>query len=280
MQDQSQQGNILDRPKIPSDYKIRVLFRGFLITRINSGETAWLGALSSGISLCHRPNIRVYKLFPPSGTSGPDSHGHSQDVTPPTLDPEADISLLADPVTTGIQLFQTGGPDFNRLDERNNSRKDFRWFLSLKEVHREPVGVVESQITPRFRINQALFHTSDRSEGELRVEQGDGSPHRHFGRFALELSARVYLTQGSASCVGNVALFEPISATETRFKYDVVYDCSCRVNEDVSESDFRLIYQAIRVSAEAKKVKMMPEDPEDLRTASPEVYCTGGNTFP
>ena len=115
----------------------------------------------------------------------------------------------------------------------------------------------------------------------MKIQPHGTLPPKHFGKFAVELTARVYLppvATSSASCRGNVDLFPPIGGTENGFKYDVVFDCSCRLNDDATTSDFDLIYGAIRVSDPSKKVDMKPDD--DVERVSPEVYCMGGNTFP
>lgn len=284
MPDQSIDNSSSDsaRRKIPSDYKIRVIFRGFIVTRIQAGtEPVWIAALAQSVSDCHRPKIRVHKLFTPVG-SGRAAYGHSQDITPPDLIPEADISLTVYPQGTGVELFQLDSQPFNRLDERHNSRKDFRWFINLNDLHGTQVTPIAGKLSPKFTLNKGLFHTSDRSEGELLVHPGNGSADRHYGRFAVELSARIYLREPEsyATCVGNVNLFPPIRAEDTGFKYDVVYDCTCRVNDDAPTSDFSLIYDAVSLYDPNKRVEMKPEDEEEAKSASPEVYCIGGNINP
>lgn len=295
MQNQPNQSNpsVLSTGKVPGDHKIRVIFRGFIITQIKHGESsAWVGALDSSISPCHQPKIRVYKLFPPPplGT-GPLPLGSSQDVTPPDLVPGTDISLTVFPTPSrGIQVYQQDDEHFDRHNERHNNRKDFRWFLNLNEIHGQRVAEIQNKVRPKFTINKGVFHTSDRSEGTLRIRPDDTPlPVKHYGRFAVEITARVVLESGSyATCIGNVPLFPAIRA-EDNFKYDIIYDCDCLLNDDSGVSDFPLIYHAIKEwdpTVPLRRVCMEPEDPpspeadalDDNKAASPEVYCQGGNT--
>ena len=102
-----------------------------------------------------------------------------------------------------------------------------------------------------------------------------------FGRFGLELTARVRLGYGETAefTYGDGEnIFTAYSADVDDFVYDIEFDCRCFTHEE--QGDFHLVYEVIELPLPMgrKKVELVP-DHADKHLVSPEVYCTGG-TFP
>src|SRR5689334_23624705 len=111
--------------------KIKVIFRGFVISRIKHNVRAMVGALDAAHlppipdALCHQPIIQIYKT-------------NSQGVTTlhegfvPHLDQDFTLDVRDNP---RIEVFQKDDGHFNRLDEVENDKKDFRWVVDFNEIH-------------------------------------------------------------------------------------------------------------------------------------------------
>lgn len=282
--------------EIPPDRpKIKVIFKGFLITRIRHGESALIGALAN--SVCHRPIVHVYRI-----QENEDHEYVSTEITGMDIHVNQPFSLVVDPVSTGIEVFQMDDEDFNRLDDVENDKKDFRWFVDLNELHEIPIRITMDKLQPQFTLNQGLFHVSDLSDGEVRIER-DGHPSKRFGRFGMEITARVDFdptTTGAVLNNGSTRLLPRPDDLGYEHSYEVVFDCHCRTLHE-NESDFFLVYDKMvitdehgclipnesRVQLEAPDTRAFTKTEFDtLRTrgqtprgarCTPEVYCTGGN---
>jgi len=278
---------------IPSGHKVKLILRGFIVTQITHGnDSALIGALDPSISSCHQPKIQVYQVFPPSIDA---PGGKAIEIRSPVPDPANDFFLTVSPTPrNGIQVYQKDEATFQRHDERHNSRKDFRWYLDLSEIHEQPIKLDLGKLHPKLTINKGLFHTSARSDGELRVHPRNAAkPLKHFGKFASEITARVYLDRAgdTAAFINGGNLIFTIRNGDP-FSYDIVYDCGCLFSEDENVSDFPLLYGAVTNAAHQhlpylEQVSMEQDDPaldsaaqlgEDfVPLFSPEVYCMGGN---
>lgn len=266
---------------MPPNYKVRVIFRGFIIARIAHGSSeAMIGALPPWISSCHQPKIHVYKLFPGDRLDG------RIEVHNPTVDLNKDFSVTVFPSPPGaIKKYQKDCDPFNRFDERHNDKQDFRWFGNLSDMHGTLVEVDETQLQPKFLMNSGVFYSSARSDGEATITTPNPTstkPPRPFGRFALEITAKVYLEPGSSAIFlnGTTPLVPPVSASDN-FQYDIIYDCHCNVGDDERLSDFGKVYPYVITNIkEDDQISLEPE-PAKAKSPdySPEVYCTGG-TYP
>lgn len=267
------------------DYKVRVIFKGFVVSRINHhADSAMIGALAPSVSTCHRPSIHVYQITLPDG--------QSVEITPEIdLDEDFWLTVSGRPLQQ-IKKFQLNGERFERFDERNNSKKDFRWFINLDEIHEKTIHVNESFLSPQFIMNKGVFYTSARSDGEVRIEkQNDKTnpPPKHFARFATEITARVALEPHTSAAFrnGDSPIFS-VSA-EDSFRYDIVFDCTCRASDEGDVSDFPLVYPDVIPPTsvpDAERLQMVAEEhvlPQASAAqfksfvVSPETYCQGGN---
>lgn len=274
----------------PGDPSIRVTFKGFLIAHIEDGSySAEMRTLDSGFSPCHQPRVHVYQTDTSSGIT--------TDMTPVELD--EDLAVVAHKSSRAIQVFwKDANPYFNPLDSRNHPR-DFRWFVNLNKIHGLS-GLGSSQISikpdaplgPTFRINDGIFLTSDRSDGEarlVRIEEPE-MPVEAFGKFAQEVMARIYLRGDETAefLNGDDSIFT--ATAHDPFIYDIVYDCKCLTDE--YHGDFHLVYTSINLPPGTKQVDLVPDygpafdngasvakqaDPVLLTAISPEVYCGGGS---
>jgi hypothetical protein len=280
--------------RVPSD-DVRVIFKGLFMAKIRETKApepgvAMISALKPSpmfptpppIAACHQPVIQVFTIDRASGvvTKIDSFISGVQNLN--------DFSLLVDIAQPNIVKAQTGA--FNRLNDRH-PKKDFRWFVDLDEIHLKRIRVNEALLTPKFTMNQGLFHTSDLSDGEVRKKLS-GQPGDRFGRFAMEITALVELGAGRTAELRHGAdlVFSVTKGIGPR--YEVVYDARCRNNEEDSD-DFRLIYEVItNISHEHPDERVsLPPDTTALQqtvaegqfeltaetvTASPEVYCVAG----
>lgn len=291
--------------KIPlgPEVKVKVIFRGFIITEIRA-DSATIGALdpSKSGAPCHKPIVHVFKITPPDKSGGEESIeitnslGFKIDVT-------KNFSLLV-PGPSNIQVFQKDThPSFNRLDE-DNDKKDFRWFVDLNEIHgrkppNPPVNAVKVQkplLIPKFVLNNGVFHSSKLSDGEVTIQLEKSTDKQRFGRFSLEITARIVLAPKDVAVFSNEQIPFTIRGDDN-FRYEIVFDCTCRsVYENTS--DFHHIYDVVtnkddnpidpgeRVKLESRVPALLTEEQANAATTegesvsivrTPEVYCTGGN---
>jgi hypothetical protein len=295
--------------EIPDNHRIRVIFKGFIIAFIKEGNTSegrpnsWIGALAptNVDHICHQPKVHVFTINKTTGETTISS-GFSN---------AENFSVVVRKDPTAIQVFCKDKNPFVPFDIHNNP-KDFRWFVNLNRVH-DLSGEGEDAITikdgeplkPIFTLNDGLFHTSDRSDGEmrhqrLRPDNRTAEAEKAFGRVALEITARIYLEGADTATFfnGGSSIFTarakpPIPSIEDPdIVYDIVYDCRCLTNE--TESDFGNIYEVIDLPGTTRRVNLIPDPistPSNVRArkrvgatgqnidSSPEVYCTGG-VFP
>lgn len=262
------------RDVFPDEYKVRVIFKGFIIARVAHGAPdAMIGALPPNISPCHRPKIQILKLFP---AAQPDLERIEVLQLNRPIDLTKDLSLtVSGNPSSRIEVFQQDGRPFSRFDEGHNDHRDFRWFGNLSEMHGITVNVDVGQLIPKLTMNVGVFHTSARSDGEAKITQGNQSTP--FGKFALEIAARVVLKPGETASFQNGGndLDPPISVREAdNFLLNIIYDCHCYIGDDGHESDFGLVYP--NVITNIPKAQQIKVDRDKARLFSPEVYCTGG----
>jgi len=274
--------------------KIKVIFGGFIVSQIKHGNpSAMVGTLADPV--CHKPIVHIYKID--------SSTDETTDITNDIgfkINVADNFSLMVG-TTPNIEVFQKDGEDFNRLDELGNDKKDFRWFTDLEKLHEVPTKLDTTKLKPQFTLNRGLFHTSSLSDGEVRIKR-DGKPHKRFGRFGLEISARIDLGATDVAVLKNGTKEFEIKGNDS-FRYEIHFDCSCR-RLDETKSDFEDIYikKVIldKTTGEpvhpAKQVKMEASETSPLTkdeiksltgksaatalsaiTCTPEVYCTAGN---
>lgn len=259
----------MPKHELPLRPKIRIIFRGFVITRIQEG-TEWAELSSLRNSKCHQPQISIIEIT---------ADGAEIPVDQNKFIPLADqgLSLTVDGTAeSGIRIFQKDTDPFNRLDDENDSR-DFRWFIDLKELHGDKkLEVDTSKLKPMIKLNNALFHTFAISPGEVRIKRHQ-KPSRRFGKFGLELAAHVYLDKAGSKAVLKNGDAEILAVdTEQGSRYEIVFDCNCHT--DIQESDFPLVYDVIGGSlAEEEKLDLEGDPLHTGPSCSPEVYCVCGN---
>lgn len=274
----------------PRHPEVRVIFKGLVISQIKHGTgKARIHCLDHSIDECHQPKIHVYHLLP---------DGRTEILNLPVNNnyPDCYLMVSPEPLRANIQVFQTDDGDFNRLDEKHNHRKDFRWFTDLFDIHRKcnKIDLNYPKLKPKFVMNKGIFHTSLRSDGDVKIIPRDGhTPVRHFGKFAVEITARVSLAAEAYGTkvefrIGGQSIF--CFTKEEKKRYDIIYDCSCHHYADDLESDYGLIYRGINVPPEYRvmvevddpyRVQYTHKDGDSDRNvfiaSSPEVYCVGGN---
>jgi len=291
-------------PPILEETKVRVIFRGFFLSRINQdSQPAMIGAIDPRLPsppgtpadepplACHQPVIQVI---------GMNNKGVVISAQSILADPDKDFSLVVFDaqqmaLPNVISRFQKDySPDFNRLD-RESDKRDFRWFVNYDKVHKLPSGtkvdVDETKLRPQFTMNRGVFHTSDLSDGEMRLAKAIPATDRGtlLGRVAMEITSRIQLDPGHTAVFRKGTTEPPIftiaSDTEpdnTKVdRYEIVFDCQCRRKED--EPDFDLIYRYLLVKNvdESHQVQLPPDRAPLLAERSsvrisPEVYCMGG----
>src|ERR1041384_151721 len=276
----------------PSD-DVRVIVRGLVMVKIRETDVAhgepgvaMIGALAPSpippppIDACHQPVIQVVTIRRADGIV------LAIQNFIPAVQQLDDFSLMTN--QPEIKKAQVGA--FNRLNDRH-PKKDFRWFVDLDELHGKRITVNEDKLTPKLRMNRGLFHASDLSDGEVRkIVMGGPADGDRFGRFAMEITARVELNVGGTAEFkhGESSIFTVSKGDVNR--YEIIYDARCRNNED--DSDFGLIYKVITnigqpeqgslppdttTLAEAEAATAQPSElTDELFAASPEVYCVAG----
>lgn len=295
----------VELPLGPDDTpKIKVVFRGFIVTHIKHGEPqAMVGALDPSLddgtpegipdAPCHKPFVYIYQI---------DSKGVTTDITnsiegfPIDVSKDFSLNVLN---THKIEVFQKDEEEpFNRLDEVENDKKDFRWFVNLNELHNkkepEEVKILLEKLKPKFILNSGVFHASKLSDGEVMIHRV-GHPVKRFGRFAFEITARIRVAADDLVILRNGANTHLIPGGDPH-RYEIVFDCTCRSDQEQT-SDFNLIYEVIRKHTGGKfeekdMVRLEPprvafltqEEIDELRKkgpfkprCTPEVYCQGGN---
>jgi hypothetical protein len=224
----------------------------------------------------------VYKITRPPLVPSPPNDGQVEVFCPAvTLDEDFFLRVIPQPVS-GIETFVKEPEPFMRLEEKDNHKKDFRWFVDLDKVHPRPVEFDLSKIKPRFFFDRGVFHTSLRSDADARVGPIDPtSSTRRFGKFALEITARILLQPGEQAFFfnGNVPVIPssslPGPVVKGGLRYDIVFDCSCQASDDEQVSDFSHVYDVITNISPEERIRLVPE--EKISAFNPEVYCMGGN---
>lgn len=278
--------------------KIKVIFRGFVISRIKHHMRAMVGAIDPAIeqdghdSRCHQPNIHIYKI---------DANGVTTEFT--GFVPRLDLDFYLDVDNSpSIEVFQKDEEPFNRLDEVENNKKDFRWVVDFNEIHcrtspTNKVEILEAKLKPKFNLNSGVFHASKLSDGEVIIRRPNTPrPAKRFGRFATEITARIVLVDGNRAVLKNGESELAITSGDP-YRWEILFDCTCRHAKEL-ESDFSLIYEVVKDRGPAEipreqKVSLDPRevDPKTEAESSdstqtrkptddrktPEVYCFGGN---
>jgi hypothetical protein len=255
---------------IPHDQRIKVIFKGFVIAELDPGKAAAaIGALAS--SPCHAPKVNAYQFNQDTGEIVNEFH---------TFKPADGFSIVTNKQVKAIAKFQKDRKKFNRFDRRND-RNDLRWFVNLNDVHDlDPasstiVKLKAKAIGSAFTFDDGLIHSSELSDGDARRLRLDNNGSEvsddAFGKFALEITLRIYLanTEKAEFFNGKNLVF---TAGASQYRYEIWYDCRCLIQEE--HSDFPLIYDAIDLPTGVMKANLIRDD--DLVQASPEVYCTGG----
>jgi hypothetical protein len=254
---------------LPLGAKVKIIFKGFLITDIRHGSAeASIGAIRT--SDCHQPRIGIKEI-------AADGRESLVNLDPADLKPDANFSFLVENASlAGVEVFQKDDEPFNRLDDEND-RQDFRWFLSLEEIHGKPLVRDTNQLFPVFTINSGIFYTDVISPGEVRLIRKGGRPAKRFGQFALDIAANVYLDQPNSRLLFNKearTLLEIDAPNPSTFV--IVVDCNC--DRDLDESDFPLVYDVIGGSvADPDRLDFTGDPKRTGFNRNPEVYCAGGN---
>lgn len=291
--------------------KIKVVFRGFFISKITHGaSSAMIGALSPALGQgnvapapdaeCHMPIVHIYKISKICRTY--DTVTRCVEITTEYRDFPIDttkgiaLNVINNP---RIEVFQRDEECFNRLDEVGNDKKDFRWFVNLHDIHSgTQIKVHEERLSPRFLLNSGVFHASKLSDGEVKIKR-IGHPDKRFGRFATEITARICLDESNVAVLQNGEGREPmIIAGGDTPRWEIVFDCTCR-SADEHTSDFGNVYAVITkqddhpiddkdivafdplepdplLQTQRSEAQPHQQQPSEERK-TPEVYCSGGN---
>ena len=267
----------------PVNPAIRVVFKGFVLSHIRPRTSeAWVGSLDSSISTCHRPKITIYKITPsPGDPDHPEQDGHVELICPSVdLNQPFFIDIDPAPQPGGIETFEVQPEPFERLDEIDNHRQDFRWFVDLDKIHPRPISFVDGKVRPKFFIKRGVFHTTLRSDGDTRIGPAHppDSQTRRFGRFALEIAASIPLyDRETAHILNGTQRVIPDDIVKNSFRYEIVFDCSCQANDDEVESDFNRVYEAITADPPLTPEEKRRFERQHVERLNPEVYCMGGN---
>jgi hypothetical protein len=252
------------------DPKIRIIFQGFVITRIKKGNaTAEVGALKS--PNCHSPKITVLKK---------NARGSLRVVENLVFDITRDFELKVEKANlAGIDTYTKGGEQFDRNNEANDPN-DFRWFINLDtDLHKaDEFTIIPNKLSPVFRLNEAIFYTESLTFGPLKIKRKNTAP-QPFGKAAETISAIINLDNESKATLRNgINDVLVIDGAENGTSYTIIFNCEC--HESVQESDFPLIYEVIQLKDDADKKKEIDFVGEPLSLvpgSRPEVPCFGGN---
>jgi hypothetical protein len=242
---------------------------------------------------CHQPIIHIYRIVAADGvtTEYRDFVLH--------LDQDFYLDVEINPV---IEVFQKDEERFNRLDEVENNKKDFRWVVDFNDVHSrteeaKKVEILEAKLKPKFNLNSGVFHASKLSDGEVKIRPNDLSkPATRFGRFATEITARIVLASDDQAVLRNGDSELRILGSDTTYRWEIVFDCTCRDAKELV-SDFSLIYDVVKEKGGSEirdKISLDPPETDPKIEAelsdsttqtsiptddhkTPEVYCFGGN---
>ena len=258
----------VDRP----NPKIKVLFQGFVITRIKDGVSpAKLGAL--GTSDCHKPKISVLRI-----TEDRQMHAVENLV----FDINEDIWLdVENTGLTTVQEYIRGNDnnvrDFDRKADVGD-KNDFRWFIDLDTLFEGDAPTVSfDKLKPVFHIDKALFYTESRTIGKMKIKRGNNQPEL-FGRTAEQIAANIYFDRDDSKAVlrnGDKTVFT-FDAAEKGTTFIILFNCEC--HEEIVQSDFPLIHEVIGGNLPSdKKLDLIGEDLRPQFANTPEVPCFGGN---
>lgn len=281
---------------LPLNPKIKVVFRGFVISNIRHGmnEDAVIGALSpvlGDIALCHRPIVHVYRVCSDDSTEIWNEF---------PIEVARGFSLRVGS-NYDIGVFQKDAAPFNRLDEVDNDKKDFRWWVDFNDLHNrkneeEFVEIDRTKLSPEFKLNRGVFHSSKLSDGEVKTKLGTRPQKKRFGRFSMEITARILIQPDEIAVFKNGTRTYEIRENDN-YRYEILFDCTCRSADELT-SDFGLVYCVIRnqdgqVIDPEERISMhspvtgtnTKEDLDDLKNTpsrtgircTPEAYCQGGN---
>jgi len=250
--------------------KIKVIFQGFVITRIKKGNAvAEIGALNS--SKCHSPKITVLRLT---------TQGALRVVENLVFDINQNIELRVEKEgQTRIDTYTKGAEQFDR-NSADNDPNDFRWFINLdSDLHKEEeFTIAPNKLIPIFRMNDALFYTESLTRGPLKIKRKDKAPQL-FGKAAESIAALVNLDNNSRAVLRNgINDLITIDGAEAGTRYTIIFNCEC--HESVQESDFPLIYELLQLADNKDKQREIDFIGEPLNLVPgnrPEVPCFGGN---
>lgn len=258
--------------ELPPKPYIRLIFRGFVISRITDGSaTAIMDALRD--SPCHEPTVKILEINEDGSESRVDG-----------IDPNKPFSIKVEgPKFPRIQVLKKDNGPFDRRSN-GNDKNDFRWHIDLGQLHRQKVKVNSANVSPMVTVDSALFYTSDTAPLDVLVRRRDASgsplPLERLGKVGNEFSANIYLKDKKSKVLltndGTPIDLNPKST------YIMTFDCHCDV--DPEQSDFPFIYRAIGVEKQGAITPLPDAERVDLEIEPPltgptpgRTYCLGGN---
>src|SRR4030095_13228679 len=139
----------MSKTELPPKPYIRLIFRGFVISRItDGGASAIMDALRD--SPCHEPTVKILEITEDGSERRVDG-----------IDPKKPFSINVDgPKFPRIQVMQKDNSPFDRRSN-GNDKNDFRWHIDLGQLHGRKVKVNSANVSPMVTVDSALFYTSD-----------------------------------------------------------------------------------------------------------------------
>lgn len=253
--------------EVPLKPYIRLIFRGFVISRITDGSaTAIMDALRD--SPCHEPTVKILEITE-----------DGRELRVDDVDPKKPFSIqVVGAKFPRIQVMQKDNHPFDRRSN-GNDKNDFRWQINLGELHGRAVKVNPAQVSPIVTVDNGLFYTSDTAPLDILLRRRDASgsslPLERLGKVGNEFSGNIYLKDKDSKVIFKNG--ESEIGLKPKSTYIMAFDCHCDV--EPLQSDFPFVYRAIGVEDHGAIVPLPEVERVDLEIEPPITGPTPGRTY-
>lgn len=258
---------------VPANPKITVKITGLMISHIvDRTARAEIGLLRN--APYHKMSIKITRR-------------RDGAIIAPPMDYTKSFSLLVNRVIQpGIRVHTNSG--FNRMTSTGTAyNQDFGWIIDLdREILGRSIAphLDPTELQPMIYFNKGVFYTFEKSDNQARLIRGMSNDI--IGKVADSMGIAIDVPADGEAVLtnGGTPLYTFSGSDMETYLIEIDRDCDERTYPDKCPSDFKLLFNAIKIglSAEEKAIDLRDENlgADSGDGGSPEVPCLGGNYTP